>query len=90
MLIFEQFWACQLFWLLFSKNRDFFNSSGHTALAPQVPTTILIMTLLITTLFIMRILITLNMGDIICNDNTYNWFYLQMTILTTVNKKTFI
>jgi hypothetical protein len=27
------------------------------------------------------------MGDITCNDITFHWFYLQMTLLITVNKK---
>jgi hypothetical protein len=45
--------------------------------------TIRIMTLLITTLLI----ITLNMGKITYHDITYNLFYLQITLLITVNKK---
>jgi hypothetical protein len=49
--------------------------------------TILIMTLLITTLHIMEKPITLNTGDITYNDITYNFFYIQMTLLKTVNKK---
>ncbi len=48
---------------------------------------ILIMTLLILTLLIMTIHVRLNMGDITNDDITYNWFYLQMALLITVNKK---
>jgi hypothetical protein len=48
------------------------------------------MTLLITTLLIMTILITLNMGNITYHDITYNLFYLQITLLITVNKKTYM
>ncbi len=41
------------------------------------------MTLLITTLNIMAKLITLNTGDITCNDITYNLFYLYLILLIT-------
>ncbi len=46
--------------------------------------------LLITTLLIMTIVITLNMGYIAYNDITYNWFCLQMTLLITVNKNIYV
>ncbi len=39
------------------------------------------------TLLIISILTTLNTGDITYNDITYNWFYLETTLLITVNKK---
>ncbi len=45
------------------------------------------MTIHIMTLLIMAILIILNTGDTTYNDITLNWFYLQMTLLLTVNKK---
>jgi hypothetical protein len=45
------------------------------------------MTILVMTILIMTILTTLNMGDITCNDITFHWFYLQMTLLIKVNKK---
>ncbi len=34
----------------------------------------------------MAILVTCNTCDISDNDITYNWFYLQMTLLLTANK----
>jgi hypothetical protein len=40
------------------------------------------------TLLIMTILITPNSVDITYNDIIYNLFYLQMTLLKRVNKKT--
>ncbi len=49
--------------------------------------TILIMTLHITTSPLMTILITFDMGDNTYNDSTYILFYLQITLLITVNKK---
>ncbi len=45
------------------------------------------MTLLRTTLLIMQILKTHNMGDIIYNDFTYNGFTYKITLLITGNKK---
>ncbi len=38
----------------------------------------------------MTILITLDMGDITDNAISYNWFYLEMTLLITVNKSIYI
>ncbi len=49
--------------------------------------TILIVTLILTTLLIMTILITLNTSNVSYNDITYNWFYFNMALLITVNKK---
>ncbi len=45
------------------------------------------MTLLIRTLLIQKILITLSTGAITYNDITYNWFYLLITLLRSVNNK---
>ncbi len=39
--------------------------------------------------FVMIILKTLDRGDITYNDITYNWFYLQATLLIAVNKNTY-
>jgi len=38
----------------------------------------------------MAISITLNTGDITYNDITYNWFYLSITLLMTVNKNIYL
>ncbi len=41
------------------------------------------------TLFLMTILKTLHRGDITYNDITYNWFYMQATLLIALNKNTY-
>ncbi len=38
----------------------------------------------------MTILITLNMGYITYNDITYNWLYLKLILLITVNKNKYV